>query len=229
MNKEFLKIGHRGACGYAPENTLLSFKKALELNVDMIELDVRICKTGEIVSIHDDTVDRTTDGKGRVKTMSLSELKKLDAGRGEKIPLLNEILDLVNRRARVNIELKGPDTAVPVVELIEEYIKKRCWLPDDFLLSSFDRRELIECRKLNPAIRIGVNIDSVPPGYSEFAEKMGAWSIHPSSECVNSKIVDDAHGRGMKVFVWTANTREEIGRLKQLNVDGIFSNYPDLI
>src|SRR6056297_2287931 len=102
-----LKIGHRGAMGYEPENTLRSFKKAIELNVDMVELDVYVCSSGELVVIHDDKVDKTTNGKGYVSEKSFDELRKLDAGMGEKIPTLQEVLDLIDKRAKVNIELKG--------------------------------------------------------------------------------------------------------------------------
>ena len=108
---KLLKISHRGACGYEPENTLASFKKAIEINADMIELDVHVCKTGEVVVIHDEKVNRTTNGKGYVSQKNLESLKKLDAGKGKKIPTLIEVLDLVNKRVKVNIELKGKKTA----------------------------------------------------------------------------------------------------------------------
>ena len=96
------KIGHRGAMGYAPENTLKSFKKALELNVDAIELDVYICKSGELVVIHDDKVNRTTNGKGYVAEKTFKELRALDAGEKEKIPELKEVFDLVNKKVNIN-------------------------------------------------------------------------------------------------------------------------------
>src|SRR3989344_9380836 len=120
-----LKIGHRGACGYAPENTLKSFQRAIDLGVDAIELDVQLCKSGELIVMHDNTVDRTTDGSGFIKKLKLKDLKKLDAGEGERIPTLEEVLNLVDRRVKVNIELKGPKTAKPALKLIDEYIKKK--------------------------------------------------------------------------------------------------------
>src|SRR3990167_11327492 len=132
--QNMLKIGHRGACGYAPENTLKSFQRAIDLGVDMIELDVQLCKSGELVVIHDDTVNRTTDGSGFVKKIKLKNLKKLDAGEEERIPTLEEILNLVDRRVKVNIELKGPKTAKPVLKLIDEYIKTKGWNIDDFII-----------------------------------------------------------------------------------------------
>ena len=115
-----IRIGHRGAMGYEPENTLRSFKKALALKVDMIEFDVYVCKTGEVVVIHDDKVDRTTNGKGYVVQKTLQELTSLDAGKGEKIPLLEEALDCINKKVQVNIELKGEGTAEPVYKIIQK-------------------------------------------------------------------------------------------------------------
>ncbi len=224
---DVLKIGHRGACGYEPENTLASFKKALELKVDMIELDVYLCSTGEIVVIHDNRVDRTTDGTGYVKDKSLKELRNLDAGNGEKIPLLGEALDLIDRKAVVNIELKGEGAVRPVTGLIEKYIAVQGWSIDDFLVSSFNHYELVEVKEICPDLKIGANIKAVPIGYCDFAERIGAYSVHPSFEFINDDFVDDAHRRGLKIYCWTVDDPEDIKRAAALNVDGIFSNFPD--
>ena len=116
-----IKVGHRGAMGYEPENTLRSFKKALELGVDMIEFDVYVCKSGELVVIQDDTLERTTNGKGLVIEKTLAELKELDAGKEEKIPTLEEIMDLADKKVKINVELKGNNTAEPVSDMIENY------------------------------------------------------------------------------------------------------------
>jgi len=222
-----LKIGHRGAAGYEPENTLSSFKKAIELNVDMIELDVYLCKTGELVVIHDERLERTTNGQGYVAHKGLKELRALDAGKGEKIPLLREVFDLINAKVALNIELKGPDTARPVAGLIEEFVERHGWSYDDFLVSSFDHYKLLEVKKLCPQVRTGANITGTTIGYSEFAEKVGAYSVHPSFEFLNREFVDDAHGRGMQLYCWTVDNPEDIKKAVDLNVDGIFSNFPD--
>ncbi len=132
-----LRIGHRGACGYEPENTLRSFNRALQLRVDMVELDVHVCRSGEIVVIHDSKVDRTTGGTGYVADKTLDELRTLDAGKGEKIPTLQEVLTLVNRKVKVNIELKGTGTAKPVFQLLEKHVRELGWSYGDFLISSF--------------------------------------------------------------------------------------------
>jgi glycerophosphoryl diester phosphodiesterase len=224
-----IKIGHRGARGYEPENTLRSFKKALELKVDAVEFDVHICKSGEIVVVHDEKVDRTTNGKGFVAEKTFSELRKLDAGKEEKIPLLNEVLDLINRRVKVNIELKGDGTVKPVSNLIDEYVKKKNWKYSDFLVSSFEHIWLEDIKKINPRISIGVLIEKNLNQGLKVAEMIKAYSVNPDLKLVNKKFVENAHEKGMKVFVWTVNKKEDIEKMKSFGVDGIFSDYPDRI
>jgi glycerophosphoryl diester phosphodiesterase len=139
MNK-ILKIGHRGAKGYEPENTLVSFEKAIEMGADGIELDVHLSLDGHLIVIHDETIDRTTNGKGVVNQMTLQELKSFTINRKYTIPTLEEVLDLVNQRCFVNIELKNQDTAEKVVQLIKHYISVKNWTHAHFIVSSFDWR-----------------------------------------------------------------------------------------
>jgi len=227
MNKTFLKIGHRGAAGYAPENTIASFKKALSLGVDAIELDVYVCASGELVVIHDDRVDRTTNGNGYVVDKNLEELRILDAGSKEKIPLLEEVLDLIDNKVIVNIELKGTKTAELVSQIIHKYIKEKNWDKANFLVSSFNHPELKLFKKLMPEIKIGALLTGIPESYAEFGEKLGAYSVNLSMEFIDQKFVDDAHKRGLKVFIWTVNESDDIEKMKVLDVDGMFSNFPD--
>ncbi len=215
--------------GYEPENTLASFKKALNLGVDMVELDVYVLKTGELVVIHDDRVDRTTNGQGYVADKTFAEIRSLDAGKGEKIPTLNEVFNLIDRKVPINIELKGAGTAGPVAKLIGEYISEHGWTNDDFLVSSFNHRELKKFKDLKPTIRIGALITGIPIGYAEFAQKLGAYSLNPSLEFISQEYVDDAHKRGLKVLVYTVNEKDDIKKMMELGVDGLFSNYPDRI
>ena len=229
MEKKILKIGHRGAMGYEPENTLLSFKKAIDFGADAIELDVYVCKTGQLVVIHDDKVDRTTSGKGYVIEKSFDELKILDAGKRQKIPKLEEVLDLVANKIIVNIELKGADTAKPVAEVIKKYLQEKNWNAENFIVSSFNHIELKEFKKIMPNIKIGALIVGIPENYSEFAEKLGAYCVNLSIEFINQEFVDDAHKRNLKVFVYTVNDLDDINKMKLLGVDGIFSNFPDRI
>ena len=229
MSRNVLRIGHRGACGYAPENTLSSFRKALELNVDMVEFDVHRCGSGEIVVIHDENLERTTDGKGPVSEKSYEEIACLHAGGGEKIPLLEEVLDLLDARSAVNIELKGEGTAGPVLEIVKKYLSERAWSTDDFLLSSFSLGELIASRELSPIIRIGLLVSSGEVPSFDAARELSAYSIHFPLDSVSEEMVQESHRRGLKVFVWTVNERAEVKTVKALGVDGIFSNYPDIV
>lgn len=226
---KFLKIGHRGACGYEPENTLRSMKKALELGIDMIEFDVYVCKSGELVIIHDDTVNRTTDGTGYVTKMTFDELRKLDAGKGEKIPTLQEVLNLINGQVQVNIELKGVGTALPVAITIKDYTQKHSdvWTPEHFLVSSFNHFELQAFKLAMPEIKIGALICGMLTTRAQFAQDLGAYSVNPSIEFLDQTFVNDAHQRGLKVFVYTVNLLEDIARMKDWRIDGVFSNFPD--
>jgi len=225
--QNFIKIGHRGACGYEPENTLRSFRKALELGADMVELDVYVCKTGELVIIHDDKVDRITDGTGYVIEKTFDELRKLDAGKGEKIPTLEEVLDLINKKVSVNIELKGPHTAKSVADVIKKYITQNKWSYQNFLVSSFNHRELAEFNKIMPQINIGVLYIGIPFDSAKSAKTLGAYSINLSQEFITQELVDDAHKRDLKVFVYTVNDYDDIKKMLSLGVDGIFSDFPD--
>ncbi|RJQ33711.1 glycerophosphodiester phosphodiesterase [Candidatus Parcubacteria bacterium] len=224
-----LKIGHRGAMGYEPENTLRSFAKALELGVDMIELDVYVCQSGELVVIHDDKVDRTTNGHGYVVDKTFTEIRSLLIAQGEKIPTLSEVFDLVDKKVPINVELKGEHTAEPVAQLIGQYIKEKDWTAEHFLVSSFDHYELKRFKELMPEIRVGALIAGIPIGYSKFAEEVSAYSVHLSLDFARQKYIADAHQRGFKVFVYTVNDKDDINKMKELGVDGLFSNYPDRI
>jgi glycerophosphoryl diester phosphodiesterase len=221
-------IGHRGAMALAPENTLASFKRALEFSyVEMVELDVYVLTSGELVVIHDDKVDRTTNGKGYIIESSFDYLRSLDAGKGELIPTLYEVLDLIDKRIQVNIELKGENTAQPVADIIKQYIEKG-WQKEQFLVSSFNHIELKTFKELMPDIHIGVLLVGIPVDYALVAEKLNAYSIHPCSEFINQAFIDDAHTRGIKVYCWTLTDPDEVRRVAKLGVDGIFVNNPEL-
>ncbi len=224
-----LRIGHRGAAGHEPENTLRSFERAIELGTDMIELDVQVCGTGELVVIHDETVDRTTDGSGQVKEMPFKELRALDAGKGERIPTLDEALALLEGRAGINIELKSLRSAGPAYDSVLNALVKAGWGMEDILMSSFHLGELTEMRKLSGEVRVGVLVSGNPVEILEFAAMIDAYSINPNYRRISREFVEDAHGMGLKVFVWTVNKPQDIERMKSLGADGIISDYPDRI
>ncbi len=227
MNKIIQKIGHRGACGYEPENTLKSFRKALELGTDIIELDIRLCKTSEIVVIHDETVDRTTNGQGYVAALSLTELHSLDAGKGQRIPTLKEVLRLINKKIQINIEIKDPLTVEPLAQMLTEYISKRHWRYDHFLVSSFDHTCLKKLHELNPEINIGILITKIPPGLKTLARQLNAYSINISKDYITPAFTKQMQARGHKIFVWTVDNYKTINKMKKMGVDGIASNFPD--
>jgi glycerophosphoryl diester phosphodiesterase len=213
--------------GYAPENTLDSFAKALELGVDGIELDVHLCRSGETVVIHDSRVDRTTNGQGKVREMTLGELKDLDAGNGNPILTLAEVLDFVDRRALIDIELKAKGTAGPVAAMIRQYLESRGWKPDLFLITSFDHHELKRCHELVPYIPFGPLLAAKPLDYARIAQAMEADRIMPFFEFLDENFVQDAHQRGLKVITWTVNRFDDIKEVLDMGVDGIISNFPD--
>lgn len=226
--KQFFCLGHRGAAGHEPENTLRSVRKALELGAHGIEVDVHFVD-GQLVVIHDDTLQRTTNGHGPLTRKTFADLRSLDAGRGERIPTLAEVFDTVNRRALINVELKGPRTAAPVVAMIDGYVRHRGWRYGDFLLSSFDHEQIREARHLQPLVQIAPLINKAPPDLAGFAERMYAWAVNVSKRCITRALVDDAHARGLKVFVYTVNEPHEIENMKSLGVDGVFSNFPERV
>ncbi len=225
--KRLLCIGHRGAMGHAPENTLASFQKALELGTPCVELDVYYVD-GHLMVFHDDRLERTTNGSGYLLDQNFDYLRSLDAGHGEKIPTLREVFEIIDLRAGVNIELKGPDTAGPVVEFISS-LRQHGWNDDLILVSSFNHRELAEVRRIDSGIRLGAMMGGLPVDDVAFATVLGAYSVHLSLEFVDRRFVDVAHSRGMRVFVFTVNHPDDIRKMAALGVDGVFTNYPERV
>jgi glycerophosphoryl diester phosphodiesterase len=223
----FFKIGHRGASGYFPENTILAFGKALELGANSIEFDVHTCATGELVVIHDATLERTTNGTGLVSNFSLTELKRLDAGEGERIPTLTETLSFIDRRAQVNIELKGKGTARPVAEAVQHSVRIHNWSYDDFIISSFDHEQLREIQKLIPNLTLAPIWSRLPHNYLERARDLHASIIITNYLFIAPEQIADIKKHGFKVFVYTVNDPDDIARLKSWDVDGIASDFPD--
>ncbi|MEG0848755.1 MAG: glycerophosphodiester phosphodiesterase family protein [Flavobacterium sp.] len=224
-----LKIAHRGAKAYEPENTLQAFQKALDLNSDGIELDVHLSSDEQIIVIHDETIDRTTNGKGLVNTFSLSELKSFLIDRKYQIPTLKEVFDLVDKKCFINIELKGLGTPIKVVQLIEEYISDKNWNYNHFIISSFDWNMLEETSNLNPKIPIGVLTEENLDTALAFAEKVKAKAIHPDFQLLNTENVSEIQEKGFLVLPWTVNHEEDIQKVKSYKVNGIISDNPDKI
>jgi len=222
-----LKIGHRGAKGHEPENTLASFAKAIGLGAEGIELDVHVCATGELVVIHDFTVDRVTNGTGEVHKLSLAELKALTIDGLHTIPTLHEVYNLIDKRCFVNIEMKGRHTAKPVSEFIDDYVANKGYDYSDFLVSSFQREELQVLSIINPKIHLGVLTQASVTQAREWADEFKAKAIHPHFTLLTPHNVIKAQQDGYKVFTWTLNEIEDIERIKTYGVNGIISDYPE--
>lgn len=218
-----LKIGHRGAKGYVAENTLASFQKALDLKVDGIELDVHFSSDGKVVVIHDETIDRTTSKKGLVNDITASELKKMN------IPTLKEVLDLIDKRCFVNIEIKDSKATHSVLQIIQNYISEKNWNINLFQVSSFDWTILEVCYLENNQIQLGVLTENSIEEALTFAGKINAHSINPYYKLLNSENVKLLQENKFKIYTWTVNDEEDITFVKSLQVDGLISDFPDKI
>ncbi len=222
-----LIIGHRGAKGLVAENTLESIQKALDHRVAGVEIDIHRCNTGELVVIHDETVDRTTNGKGKVCKLTLEDLKTLEIDGQYKIPTLDEVLQVIDGRCLLNIELKGEKTAKLTVKAIQECLKNKKWSRENFLVSSFDWSQLQKVQKLDPEIRLGVLSEGKLKKAFRMAKKLNAYAIHPDYTLLKRHHMWRAKRRGLKVFTWTVNAEEAVEKVKNLNVTAIITDYPD--
>ena len=222
-----LKIGHRGAKGLEPENTLLSFQKAIEIGVDGIELDVRLTSDGELIVIHDETIDRTSNGTGFVNQFSLREIKKFRIDSKHEIPTLLEVLELVDKKCLVNIELKELETAEKVVALIEDFIATKNWKYEHFLVSSFNWHAIQNVRFLNPDIPIGVLTESDLEMAFTFAKFLKATTITAHYLLLNDAEIQEIQEAGIRIFAWTVNENDTIEKMKTLKINGIISDFPD--
>lgn len=239
MFKQFSKplvIGHRGACALAPENTIASFKLAVEHGADFIELDAKLSSDGVVMVIHDPTVDRTTNGTGTVNQMTLAQLKELDAGSkfdikyaGEKIPTLDEVFKAVGKDILINVELTNyasqTDQLIPkVAELV-----KANGLEERVLFSSFLPGNLKWIHQLLPDAPVGLLcLEGFAGSFSRsfFAMSVSPHIIHPYLMDVNPKYVAKEHKRGRRVHTWTVNYEDDVRSVVSAGVDGIFTDNP---
>lgn len=224
-----IKIGHRGASSFVPENTLPSFQKALEMGVDGIELDVRLTSDGELVVIHDETINRTANGNGLVNQFSLKELKAFKINSTLEIPTLREVLHLIDKKCFINIELKEFETAEKVVALINEFILDYNWNYSHFLVSSFNWHALQNVRVLNPEIPIGVLTETDLEMAFIFAKFLKASAIISHYILITETDVIEIQNAGIKIFAWTVNEKDAIEKMKELKIDGIISDFLDRI
>ncbi|GLU43587.1 glycerophosphodiester phosphodiesterase [Allomuricauda sp. NBRC 101325] len=228
-NTKPLVIGHRGAMGHETENTLASIQKAMDLGVDMIEIDVFKIESGEIVVFHDDTVDRLANGSGPIEAFNIVDMRKLTLDGGHKIPMLQEVLKLIDNKVALNIELKGDGTADRVNFITSSYIQRQGWSPENFIISSFKWNELEDVRGYNDSIQIAVLTSEDPLKAIAKAKELKATAINPQFETLTQENVDQMHNEGLKVYTWTVNEPADIEKVKAFGVDGIITNYPERV
>ncbi|TKB46686.1 glycerophosphodiester phosphodiesterase [Thalassotalea mangrovi] len=221
-----LVFAHRGASGHEPENTLLAIKRALAMQVDAIEIDVHLLADGELIVTHDRWLKSQLKPLKRIRDLTLAQIKLIDVGKGQAAPTLNEVLECINGECLVNIELKAERTVIPMMKVMDEAIARWNFQPSQFLFSSFNHHLLFELKTLNSHLNTGALTASCPLDYASFAQRLNAYSVHIDIDFVNQDFVDDAHRRGLKVFVYTVDNEEDIVEMHHLGVDGIFSNYP---
>lgn len=224
-----LAIAHRGASGYEAENTIAAFKKAIDLGADMIELDVRMCKSGEVIVIHDPKLDRTTDGYGEVNRKTLTEIKAYKTINGESIPTLEEVLDIVHHSIKLNINVKEDVALEPTAKIMHRYVEENGWKYTDFIISYARIFKLKKLKKRYPKLLIAPIIVFLPSLWTRIARSCKPYSFSVHKYAVNKKLIDFAKKRKIHVYVWTVNSDEDLEKYKKLDITGIITNYPDKI
>ena len=237
-----IKIGHRGACGHEPGNTLRSFRKAIALKVNMVECDAHLTKDNRVVILHYGDVSKSTNGKGNVSDLTFKEIRKLDAGKREKIPTLEEVIKVCKNKCKLNIEIKGVKPAKKVAEIIvkENFVKQT-------IISSNHKESLLEAKK--KGIKTALIYWSTKTDWGQVLFDVSRLLILPITKRLILKRAKEAnvdiinlamplatkgmikflHENKLKVNVWTVNKKKDIEKIKKRNADGCFSNFPERI
>lgn len=238
--QEMVNVAHRGASGHAPENTIAAFQKGVEMKADYIEIDVQMTKDGELVVIHDTTVNRTTNGTGKVGDLTLAEIKQLDAGSwfsetyaGEGVPTFEEVLDEFRGKVGILIELKAPELYPGVEQKIADALNERNMTKlnnNKIIIQSFNHESMKKSKELLPNLSHGVLtggswVDVTEEQLAQFATY--ADYFNPTMNIVTDELVSDVHEAGMDIYPYTSRSQEQALRLFDLNVDGIITDYPE--
>jgi len=234
MNSQNCKVkitAHRGASGYAPENTLASMKEAINMKADIAELDVQETLDGKIVLLHDDLLKRTTGSDKNLWELNYDEVKKLDAGswygekfKGELLPSLADVIDLVRGKIQLNIELKNNGHEKNLEERTVKVVKEKNFSKNCFF-TSFDYPKIRRVKEIDPTLKAGLIFKTIPDSFNVFTANMELLSVHFS--LVDAEFVKKAKENNKEVHVWTVNDETEMKRLIDLGVTSIITNYPD--
>ena len=211
-------IAHRGASFFEPENTLRAIERAVKMGADFVEVDVRKSKDNRLVIMHDPDVNRTTDGNGFVKDYTIQELKKLDAGNGETIPTLDEVITCVKDRVWLVIEIKEPGTEGKILEKVNENEL------ENTILTSFYHKSVKNAVKMNPSINAGIIFACQPVDVMQMVSNARANIIFPSYKYLDEDMIKQAHRNGISVYPWTIDNPEIFERFVEMGVDGIVTN-----
>lgn len=215
-------VGHRGAAGLAPENTLAAFHQALALGVDAVECDVHLTRDGQLAVIHDAAVDRTTNGRGAIRDLDAETIGRLDAGGGEGVPFLPQVLAVVRGRAALAIELKASGTAGPAVAIV-----RAAGLLDAVVFISFDLGLLAEVRALESSASTGALFGEVPPDGIARAQALGCAWVQSDHRRADAGLVCAIHDAGLRALLWTPNETDELQRSLAMAPDAITTDRPD--
>ncbi|MET9881754.1 glycerophosphodiester phosphodiesterase family protein [Streptomyces sp. NPDC006430] len=220
----FLTIGHRGVMGVEPENTLRSFVRAERSGMDVIALDVQLSKDGVLVVLHDPEVDRTTDGAGAVADLTLAELRELDAGQGERVPVFEEVLEAVRTPLQVSVQDRA------AVGALAELVRRRD-LSARVEVASYDDAVLAEAARLVPGARTVLVADLGGDGAADIVDRAlatGVGTLALNLRRLTLETVESAHGAGLRVTAWTVNTLEQLRLARALELDGAATDFPEI-
>ncbi|MCL1038638.1 glycerophosphodiester phosphodiesterase [Shewanella submarina] len=220
-----LIFAHRGASGYAPENTVKAMQLALDMGASAVELDIHLVED-ELYVFHDRWLDPKSNGRGLISDHSKAAIAKVSLV-GEPIPTLWQLMAAMQPRPLVNIELKGANTAEPLIALYPRLLSELGYTRQQLLISSFNHRYLLEVKQALPEALVAPLVEGVPLDFAACGDKLGAFSIHLDINFITEEMVSDAHSRGLKVYVYTVDREQDILWMQQMGVDGIFTNFPD--
>ena len=229
---ELMTIAHRGGPLMGnqplPENSIAAISRALDAGICAVEIDIYQVE-GELLVTHDRRLGRVISGQGIITDLSLAYLNEQTLQNGEPIPTLQQILALVGERALLNIEIKGPDSVPALQKALDAFCSDHQISHEQYLISSFDHQQLYQSMKALPAVRRGVLIEGIPLDYAQCCDALGAYSFNTHLSFLSSQLLADARKRGLKNWVYTANSDDDWAWLQTLGVDAVFTDKPDAL